>query len=89
MAPPTPEDIILLEMTIRGRVVVPQSKIAYQAQVQKTHNAGFHHHKPAMVCLHLCVLRHTFSLVLLIIKNLPHSSFSAVTMATCSKPSSL
>jgi hypothetical protein len=50
MAPLTLEDIVLLEMTIRGRVVIPKNSLEYQTQVQKNHNAGFHHHKPAMVC---------------------------------------
>lgn len=51
MPPPTLEDIVVLEMTIRGRVVLPKNAIEYRAQVEKMHNVGYHSRKPIMFVL--------------------------------------
>ena len=51
MAPPTVDDIVTLEMTIRGRVVVPQNSLEYDSATKRNHNAGFHDRKPALFIL--------------------------------------
>jgi FAD binding domain len=51
MAPPTVDDIVMLEMTIRGRVVVPQNTLEYESAIKKNHNAGFHDRKPTLFIL--------------------------------------
>jgi FAD/FMN-containing dehydrogenase len=48
MAPPTVEDIVMLEMTIRGRVIVPAAVVEYECAIKKMHNVGFHDRKPAL-----------------------------------------
>jgi hypothetical protein len=51
MAPPIVEDIVMLEIMIRGRVVVPGNTLEYESAIKKMHNAGFHDRKPALFIL--------------------------------------
>ena len=51
MAPPEMQDIIELQRSIRGRVVIPQNSYEFEYQVKKMHSASFHGRKPLMFCL--------------------------------------
>lgn len=54
MPPPlpfTPDDVVMLDMTIRGRVVVPENESEYRYEVEKTHNAGFRNRTPLLFVL--------------------------------------
>jgi len=46
MPPPTSDDIVGLDMMVRGQVIVPGS-ILYEAEAKKQHNAMYHSNKPA------------------------------------------
>jgi len=50
MAPPSIDDIVLLEMMIRGRVILPDT-IEYECQVKQNHNVALHSNKPLLFIL--------------------------------------
>eukprot|EP00567_Pseudictyota_dubia_P006457 CAMPEP_0197441264 /NCGR_PEP_ID=MMETSP1175-20131217/7575_1 /TAXON_ID=1003142 /ORGANISM="Triceratium dubium, Strain CCMP147" /LENGTH=495 /DNA_ID=CAMNT_0042971511 /DNA_START=104 /DNA_END=1591 /DNA_ORIENTATION=+ len=50
MPPPTPDDIVGLDMMIRGQVVVPGS-VLFEGEAKKQHSAIFHSNKPALYVL--------------------------------------
>ena len=47
MAPSfTADDVVLLEMTIRGHIVLPENRVQYEYELSRMHNAVYHDRAP-------------------------------------------